>query len=317
MLKKLSFTIVLFFILNLTFFTSAFAQENNPLLTAEINPINEEIEATESAEATESTSLASPSAEVQEKIKEKQDKDITETGGQQKSKLAKHLDDNPPGPLSWNNFLQHAIRETIAQGIPANVLVLVLLFPLVASFIASSRHIIGLRGFGIYIPAVLSVALVSTGVVAGLIMFAAIVVTALIAKRILSRFRLPYLPRTALTLWGVSLGILGLFIVAPILNITSLMIVNIFPILILVLLGQNFLDAQVSTKQSDALALTIETLVLAFISSILLQWEFLQKLALLEPELLLISTAILNFVVGRFTGLRLAEWLRFRPIIEE
>ena len=273
--------------------------------------------ASESAEATASTSLASPSAEVQEKVKEKQDKDITETGGGQKSKLAKYLDDNPPGPLSWNNFLQHAIRSAISQGIPANVLVLILLFPLIASFIASSRHIIGLRGFGIYIPAVLSVALVSTGVIAGLLIFAAITFTALLAKKIFSRFRLPYLPRTALILWGVSIGILVLFLIAPLVNVTELMIVNIFPILILILLGQNFLDAQASTKQSDALALTIETLVLAFISSILLQWDFLQRLALLEPELLLIAVAAVNFIVGHFTGLRITELLRFKPIIEE
>lgn len=269
---------------------------------------------TESAMASESASLASPSAQVQEKIKEKQDKDITETGGEQKSKLASFLDANPPGPLSWNNFLQYAIRDAIGQGIPANVMVLILLFPLIASFIASSRHVIGLRGFGIYIPAVLSVALVSTGVAAGLLIFAAIVLTALLAQRVLKRAHLPYLPRTALILWAVSLGIMLLFLLAPIFKLTEVMIVNIFPILILILLGQNFLDAQASTKQSDALALTIETLVLAFISSLLLQWEMLQRFALLEPELLLVLTALLNIFVGRFTGLRLAEWLRFKPV---
>jgi hypothetical protein len=85
----------------------------------------------------------------------------------------------------------------------------------------------------------------------------------------------------------------------------------------LVLLAQNFLDAQASTKQSDAFALTVETLALAFVSSLLLQWEFLQKFALLQPELLLIATALVNILVGKFTGLRLAEWLRFKPIIEE
>lgn len=307
------------FVLSLLFLVSPHSRANAQVTQPATNPSlnSNELTSTESAVATESSTLASPSAEVQEKIKEKQNKDITETGGEQKSKLASYLDENPPGPLGWNNFLQYAIRDAIGQGIPANVMVLILLFPLIASFIASSRHVIGLRGFGIYIPAVLSVALVSTGVVAGLLIFAAIVFTAMLAQRILKRARLPYLPRTALILWAVSMGILVLFLLAPLFKFTELMIVNIFPILILILLGQNFLDAQASTKQSDAIALTIETMLLAFISSLLLQWEMLQRFALLEPELLLLLIAVLNIFVGKFTGLRLAEWLRFRPIIEE
>ncbi len=295
----------------------ALAQTNPAsLLTAEIERLEALDSASRAAEAT-SSSLASPSAEVEQKVKERQDKDITDPSGKQQSKLAAYLDDNPPGPYSWNNFLQYAIRGAIEQGIPANVLVLILLFPLIASFIASSRHIIGLRGFGIFIPAVLSVALTSTGPVAGLLIFTAIILTAMLAKKGLQRFNLPYLPRTALIMWSLSIGVLVLFLIAPLVKLTDLMIVNIFPIMILVLLAQNFLDAQASTKQSDALLLTIETLVLAFISSLLLQWEFLQKFALLEPELLIIATALINVLVGKFAGLRVAEWLRFRPIIEE
>jgi hypothetical protein len=96
-----------------------------------------------------------------------------------------------------------------------------------------------------------------------------------------------------------------------------LMSINIFPILILMLLAENFLDAQARSKQSEAIALTIETLGLAFVSSLLFRWEFLQKFALTEPELLIITTVIINIAIGRFAGLRLKEWFRFRSLIEE
>ena len=120
--------------------------------------------ASPAGETTASGLLASPSAQVEQKIQEKKERDITEPNPVQKSKLAAFLDQNPPGNLSWNNFLQHGIRYAVSQGVQPNVLVLVLLFPLIASLIAASRHVMGLRGFGIYIPAVLSVALVSTGI---------------------------------------------------------------------------------------------------------------------------------------------------------
>lgn len=277
----------------------------------------DDIMATESAIATLSGQLATPSAAVEKKIQDKKDQDITEPTGKQKSKLAAYLEQNDPGPLSWNNFIQYAIRYSVSQGVQPNIIVLILLFPLIASLIAASRHVIGLRGFGIYIPAVLAVALVSTGVLEGVIIFLAIIISAMLTKRFLKSTKLAYLPRTALLLWTISMGIFGLILLAPAFDLVTLMSVNIFPILILVLLAENFLDAQGRTKPSDALALTIETLGLSVVSGFFLKWEPLQKFALVEPELLIIGTGLLNILIGRFVGLRLTERLRFRSLIEE
>jgi len=273
-------------------------------------------EATDSAEATAEGSLATPSAETVQKIQEKKDQDITETTGEQKSKLVRILEENPiePSPL---NLLQQAIRNAVSEGVTPNVIVLVLLFPLVSAFIAASRHIIGLRGFGIYIPAVLSVALVSTGVLEGTILFLAIIAVALPSKKLLARTKLPYFPRTAILLWLVSLAILAVELIAPIVDLVTLMTVNIFPIMILVLLAENFLDAQGRTKPADAIALTIETLGLSLMGGLLLKWEALQKFALLQPELLIIGVLLVNLIIGKFVGLRFAEYFRFRSLMEE
>lgn len=309
--------IIGFFVLSLSFLSvSALAQTSTSSAFNGEVPM-ESLVATDAASASEAARLASESAAVAEKIQEKKDSDLTETGGKQKDKLAAFLDENPPEPLAWNNFIQHAIRYAVNEGVPVNTLVLVLLFPMVASLIAASRHMIGLRGFGVYSPAVLSVALVSTGITEGILIFLAIVGTAVLAKRIIWRLKLSYLPRTAMLLWMISLGILGVLFIAPSINVVTLMTVNIFPILILVLLAENFLDAQSRTKQAEAIALTVETIGLAALSALLLKWELVQKVALLEPELLILSTALLNIVIGKFTGLRISERFRFRSIIEE
>lgn len=286
-----------------------------PLLQAELEILGND--ASPSTQATSEASLSSPSAEVVERIQKKTEEDITQPTTKQKSKLAQYLDDTPVSPLSWNNFIQHALRNAISKGIAPNIIVLVLLFPLVASLIAASRHIIGLRGFGIYIPAVLAVALVSTGVMEGLAIFGAIVVVAIFSKKFLRKTKLSYLPRTAMLLWMISMGIFGVLLSSPAFGLVSLMSINIFPILILVLLSENFLDAQARSKQSEAIALTLETLVLAFVSSLLLRWEIMQKFALTEPELLILTTVLINLIIGKFTGLRVKEWFRFRSLIEE
>jgi hypothetical protein len=306
-----SFSFLSFFLLTKN--VQAQSLENATILTN--IELSEDVNST--ASATTSGKLASPSAEIVERIQEKKDQDITETTGKQKTKLETYLDENPPGPLSWNNFAQHAIREAVSNGLPVTVLVLLLLFPLIASFIAASRHIIGLRGFGIYIPAVLSVALVSTGVIEGLLIFFVIAIAAILAKRFLKVAKLSYLPRTALLLWIVSIGIFITMLVAPFINLTSLLSVNIFPILILILLAENFLDAQAKSKQTEALALTIETIVLAVVSGFLLKWEPLQRFALSEPELLIFFSGTVNILIGKFVGLRVSERFRFRSLIEE
>lgn len=290
------------------------------LETVEIEILDSDEQASLSAEtqdASSETKLASPSAEVEQKIQEKKDEDITETGGKQKSKLVAYIEEHPPGPLSWNNFLLHAIIGAIEKGLPANIIVLLLLFPLIASLIAASRHVLGLQGFGIYIPAVLSVAFVSTGIVNGVIIFLAVLISATLTRNLTRKLKLPYLPRTAMLLLGVSILVLSLMILSTQFNIFDFLTLNIFPILIIMLLTENFMESQLFNSQKEALKLTLETLLIAVICSLIINQDSVQMFVILRPELTLLGTGILNYMIGRYTGLRLLEYLRFNQIIND
>lgn len=259
---------------------------------------------------------ASASALVEEKIQEKRDRDITETTGKQKSKLAAFLDEHPLEALSWHNVLQHGIRRAIDTGLPANIVVLIILFPAITAIISASRHLIGLQGFGIYIPAVLSVAFVSTGISTGVLLFAVVLLATVVLRPITQRLKLQYLPRTALLISGVSLVILIMLIVATITGFNAIVGINIFPLLIMILLMENFMETQISSSKSQAVQLTLETLFIAVICSLLIGWEGLQQTVLLNPEITIIIVALGNILVGKYQGLRLLEYLRFRTIIE-
>jgi len=187
-----------------------------------------DLEASESAVASESAD-ASKSAIA--KVVEKKP-DITETEGEVKGKLEGYLEEKEVGKLSYNNVMQHAIREAVKRGVPANTIVLVVLFPVVAAIIAASRHLFGLRGFGIFTPAVLSVAFVATGLVSGILVFLVILMVASIGRMILRKMKLHYLPRMALLLWFVSLGVFGLMYLSSFVELEAVVKLNIFPILI-------------------------------------------------------------------------------------
>lgn len=130
--------------------------------------------------------------------------DITQSTLEVKGKLEKVLDDNPAGPLSWKNFFRHAAGSAVEHGVPVNTVVLILLFPLVVAIVAASRHLVGMRGVGILTPALLSVALLATGVWSGVLLFLVILLVTTSARILLKRLKMQYLPRLALLLWTVS-----------------------------------------------------------------------------------------------------------------
>ena len=95
------------------------------------------------------------------------------------------------------------------------------------------------------------------------------------------------------------------------------MTVGIFPILILRLLSETFIDIQQGRSGSEARALIFQTFVLAMISSLMLGNELVQRAVLLWPEMIFFGVAVFDVFMGRYTGLRLSEYLMYRGIMKE
>lgn len=325
-MRKLFLTLIFLLIstLGLTVTTQTQAQSSatpsSKLQTTEVVVlgITDELgDSSPSATATASPELASPAADVAERIRQRADADITATGSEKKSELARFLDEHPIDGLSWHNFLQHTIRGGIDRGLPANTVVLLLLFPVIASIIAFSKHVIGLKGFGVYIPAVLSVAFVSTGLVSGVFAFTTIMVAAILMRLFVRKFRLPYLPRTATLLLGVSIIFLGILLFGAYFGWIEYLTLSIFPLLIMMLLMENFMESQLFSSQSTAVRLSIETLLIALVCSLVIASTEIQRFVLLNPEVVILSVGVVNYLIGRYTGLRLLEYLRFKNILEQ
>ena len=243
--------------------------------------------------------------------------DITQKTEETIEPLVELLREQKLGPVWPVNPLKYAIRAAVVTGVPANTIVLLLLLPLVAMVIAAFRHLIGLRGFGIFLPAALSVVFVATGPVVGIGLFLVIVASSTIPRIILRRLKLKlqYLPRMAMILWFVVLGVLAVLFAAPFIRQPNLANVSIFPVLILVLLAEDFSRVQLGKSIKTAINLTTETLILALVSYIFLTFKSLQIFALLNPELLLLGVFIVDLMLGRYIGLRFIELWRFRKLI--
>jgi hypothetical protein len=128
---------------------------------------------------------------------------------------------------------------------------------------------------------------------------------------------LQYLPRTAMLLWGVSLTTLGFLIASAYFDIDLFLSISIFPLLIMMLLTENFMETQLVASQSQTIQLTLETLFIAILCSLVIDSEIVQKWVIINPEITILFVAGFNILIGRYTGLRLLEYIRFKPLLDK
>ncbi|MGI6278553.1 MAG: 7TM domain-containing protein [Patescibacteria group bacterium] len=253
--------------------------------------------------------------EAEEIEKEKSEK-ITEPTEVVKGRLTLLLESQELGELGIANFLKYAIRKTVDQGIPPNTVVLVFLLPLVATLITIVRYVFGISGFGIFTPVMISVAFIATGLTQGLVLFLIIVTIAILARTLLRKVRVHFLPRMSLLLWFVCLGVFALLYLGPQLGFDDVADISIFPILIVVLLAENFIEVLIGKNSAEALKMTGQTLIVAIFGFWFLNWRPLQGFVLLNPELVFLTLLIINLIIGRYSGLRWLEYRRFRSIFK-
>lgn len=211
--------------------------------------------------------------------------------------------------------MSEIIKLIIAQGVDIETAYLILALPFVATLIAIFRQIIGVKSFGIYTPLVLTFAFWATDIKYGLAIFIVIFFTGTVVRYALKNFRLLYLPRMAIVLTAISLSILSLLVVGGYLRKTGLASTSILPILIMITLIEKFISAQVEKGLRTATILSVETLAISIVGYYFIAWDAFRSMVLDHPEYILFLF-IVNIFLGRWTGLRLSEYLRFKGVIK-
>lgn len=204
----------------------------------------------------------------------------------------------------------------IEQGVPVQTVLLLLMLPVVATLVAFFRQVVGIKAFGIYTPSLITFALLAfdpNGLKYGITIFVSVILVGMVTRFILNRFRLLYLPRVAITLSIVSLSILLILVTGGMYQRTGLASVSIFPLLIMITLAEKFVATQIEKGSRAAFILAAETLIISIVGYFLVSWQTLTVLILEYPWIMLF-TFVINFSLGKWTGLRITEYFRFRKI---
>lgn len=217
--------------------------------------------------------------------------------------------------LSPLNFISYTMNVMINRGVPVNSLYLILMLPVMATIIAAARQLVGIKAFGIFAPTVIALSFLSLGIRYGVIVFLVIIIVGMLARLGMKRFKLLYLPRMALVLSFLAFAIFAMFFVAAEFEKTGFLSIAIFPILIMTVLTEHFISVQIEQGFGTAFKLTLETLALSMIGYLIGDWTLFRTTMLAYPELVLIVFPF-NYMLGKFSGLRLTEYIRFRKVFK-
>ena len=214
------------------------------------------------------------------------------------------------------NNISPIVNYFVNQGVPLVTAILLLMFPIIATMIAFLRQVVGIKAFGIYTPSIIIFAFFATGIKYGVVLFVSVILVGMAVRFILKRFRMLYLPRIAITLSVVALAMLLMLSLGGSLQRTGLAAVSIFPLLIMITLVEKFIATQIEKGNKTAFYLALETLVISIAGYYLLKWDFLIKFVVAYPWIILLTIPI-NIILGKWTGLRISEYFRFKEVFKK
>lgn len=202
----------------------------------------------------------------------------------------------------------------IQNGIPELVLAWLFMLPIIISLTVVGRQIIGIKGFGISAPILIGFAFFATGLPAGIIIFLTMLAAGYITKYALSKVRLLYLPKLTLILFGIILAVSAL---APFLPYREAIHFPqaAFSFIILIFSAEQFSSILMERGSRKMVAVALETLIMSVAIFYLLTWSWFQNVALTYPLFIMAAAIVINLSLGKWTGLRVSEYIRFKDII--
>jgi hypothetical protein len=188
---------------------------------------------------------------------------------------------------------------------------ILLLVPIGALLICLLRNMVGFPTFGIFMPVLLAIAFRVMGLWSGLAVFAGILAIGYLARRLIDSLHLLLVPRMSLLLTLVIICFIFLALIGNQWGLRPLMAIGLLPFVILTMIIERFFVIVEEQGLYTAFLTSAGSAAVAVITYVIIAWEPLQLTFFVYPELLL-AVAAAQLLIGRYTGYRLSELLRFR-----
>lgn len=209
-----------------------------------------------------------------------------------------------------------------------DTLIFLITLPLVITILSFAKYVMGLKSFGIYVPVILTFMFyqfsridgltISTtrGLKYGLFITLVVFISSYISYKLVQPLTLHYYSKLAIVTTNVTVSLLLVLFLLDIINKEGILRVDIFSLILLASISERFTNLLASKQTTTAFLLSLQTILLGMFCFFVISSTSVQNAFLNYPWLILLSFPI-NYIIGRFTGLRLTELYRFRELIKK
>jgi len=199
-------------------------------------------------------------------------------------------------------------------GLPFTLLRTILMLPIGALVVVFFRNVVGMPTFGTFLPALLAAAAGSTGALWGVATVAVVVGAVALARWGIQRLELLHSPTLAILLAAVVFTLLSTTMLAERLGVEPMTRVTLFPIAVLAICAERFYLSLTEHGGKEAGKELAGTLFVMLACHVVMNSLALQVLVIGFPEVIFLVIAA-DIYLGRWVGMRLSEYRRFRGLL--
>ncbi|MEK9672603.1 MAG: UUP1 family membrane protein [Rhodospirillaceae bacterium] len=189
----------------------------------------------------------------------------------------------------------------------------ILVVPLGVLVLVIFRNIIGIKSFGTFMPVLIALAFRETQLLWGITLFIVIVSIGLAIRLWMERLKLLVVPRLGAVLIVVVGAMAGLSVLSSQFGLTGGLSIALFPMVILTMTVERMSVIWDERGPRAAVQQGVGSLAMATICYLIISNPLSEHLFFTFPELLLVTLAFV-LLLGRYSGYRLTELIRFGPL---
>ncbi len=227
--------------------------------------------------------------------------------------LVEHLAVQREGASGLKAFFR-AVSLYVLPPAEQRLVEFLLLLPVAALIICVFRNLIGMTSFGVFAPALVGLAFRDLRSWPGVLIFVSILLVGWLMRRVLNSYHLLQVPRVALMLSLIVVVLILSVLVGSYHDFPATRYIALFPMIILTGMVERFWTLEAEDGVSSSFKTLLSTLTIAAAISLVLSVKLVSRLLFTYPELLGLIMAA-QLLIGRYTGYRLMELLRFRDFL--
>lgn len=191
-----------------------------------------------------------------------------------------------------------------------------LVVPIAALVVIIFRNLIGIRTFGTFTPILISLSFYQVELIIGLAVYFLVIFIGYIFRSLVEKLQLLFVSRLSIILTITICAIITILLVFYHIGILRPSSVFFLPMVIITMTIERFYIIQIETGIKNSLLLSLSTVIVSVCGYFLMSREIIQLTVYYFPEILLCLIGIF-ILLGKYTGLRLSEIIRFRELLKE